>query len=211
MVANCIEFAPPVLHADHALSVYLEDRYLRLKPAATPETARRRASHALTALYAAAIAATATLPSLYTPTPDRAAGPFSAWWLAVFLPSMTASTRIFSVYPPYPWLAPTLPGLLLGRLAGRFRLTVRRQALLCMALGVGFLAVFVPLRLASGFGNINPDLLDPPPHHSLINFFNLVKYPPSLVYLLCTLGTNLATLGLLMLLPPLPTPARLRA
>ncbi|KAJ1547765.1 hypothetical protein HK405_004989, partial [Cladochytrium tenue] len=197
-----------VLHADYALSAHLESRHLRLKPAATPETARRRASRVLTALYAAAIAATAVLPSLYTPTPDHAAGPFSAWWLAFFLPSVTSSSWIFSVYPAFPWLAPTLLGLLIGRLAGQFRLSVQRQALLCMALGVGFLAVFVPLRLAGGFGNINPGLLDPPPHRSIINFFNMVKYPPSLVYLLCTLGTDLAVLALLLLLPPLPTPAQ---
>jgi uncharacterized membrane protein len=57
--------------------------------------------------------------------------------------------------------------------------------------GVGCLAFFPLLRAVGGFGNLRM-----PAGQTLIDFFNVVKYPPSLTFLLLSLGFDLVLLGL---------------
>ena len=65
-----------------------------------------------------------------------------------------------------------------------------------MLLGMALLLAGVALRAADGWGNIRP-----PRDAGWIEFLNNVKYPPSLVYWLLSLGTNLSLLALLTRLP----------
>lgn len=60
-----------------------------------------------------------------------------------------------------------------------------------LAGGFVFLAVFLVLRLNNGVGNIRS--YQP---GSWTEFFNLVKYPPSMIFILFTLGVNLILLGM---------------
>jgi uncharacterized membrane protein len=62
--------------------------------------------------------------------------------------------------------------------------------------GSGALVLFVGLRWWGGLGNIRP-----PVGGDWIGFFNLVKYPPSLTFLLLTLGVNWVLLAVLARLP----------
>jgi hypothetical protein len=55
-----------------------------------------------------------------------------------------------------------------------------------------FLLAFVLLRCLDGFGNIRPRSVG-----TVIDFFNVVKYPPAMTFSLLTLGVNLLVLGLL--------------
>jgi uncharacterized membrane protein len=64
-------------------------------------------------------------------------------------------------------------------------------------LGFTFLLVFIALRLLDGFGNIRPR-----PGDTWIDFFNVVKYPPSLVFALLTMGMNLVLMWLFSLTNP---------
>jgi uncharacterized membrane protein len=59
------------------------------------------------------------------------------------------------------------------------------------ALGVGaaFIVLFVLLRALGGFGNFHP-----PAGSGWIDFLNLTKYPPSLTFILLTIGGNLLAL-----------------
>jgi uncharacterized membrane protein len=83
-----------------------------------------------------------------------------------------------------------LPCTILGIAFGRWILDDRERAYRRIGTaGVVFLALFVVLRAAGGFGNIIPA----PP--GAIGFFNLVKYPPSLTFLLFTLGLNFVVLA----------------
>ncbi len=93
---------------------------------------------------------------------------------------------LWSNYPILAWLEVAVFGLAYGRLLARDpKLTYRRGALL----GTGFLALFVFVRAANGFGNIRPQ-----PGASWIDFLNLVKYPPSIAFILATMGVNLIVL-----------------
>jgi uncharacterized membrane protein len=96
----------------------------------------------------------------------------------------------FSVYYPLlPWLGVALCGAAFGRLLARDPARAYRRAALA---GAALLGLFLALRLAGGFGN-----LQPPAGPSWIAFLNVVKYPPSMVFLALTLGVDLLLLALL--------------
>jgi uncharacterized membrane protein len=92
------------------------------------------------------------------------------------------------VYPALGWL----PCALVGMAFGQSLLRNRKRAFQRLALGgLAFLALFSVLRLAGDFGNLTP------PQPGLIGFFNMVKYPPSLTFLLFTLGVDFLLLAVI--------------
>ena len=91
-------------------------------------------------------------------------------------------------YPLLPWLGLALLGMGFGHwLMENPDRAFRRGC----RLGLALLLAFILLRLANGLGNIRPR-----EGGSWIDFLNIVKYPPSLVFTLLTLGLNLALMGL---------------
>jgi uncharacterized membrane protein len=103
------------------------------------------------------------------------------------------SGDVLVLYPIMPWLGVMGLGMGYGRnlIQGR-NLSYR----LAFWLGIGSLVCFVGLRWWDGFGSIRP-----PANNDWVAFFNLVKYPPSLTFLLLTLGVNLVLLAVLSWLP----------
>jgi uncharacterized membrane protein len=93
----------------------------------------------------------------------------------------------YVLYPPLPWLGVALLGM---AFAGALQSNPGRAYRLALVGGVASLALFVVLRSLGGFGNLRM-----PPGDSLIDFLNLVKYPPSLTFLLLTLGFDLVLLN----------------
>jgi uncharacterized membrane protein len=94
-----------------------------------------------------------------------------------------------SVYPTIPWLAPTLLGVAFGRLLQNDdeddgTRTRTRAFTLIGATGVAFAVLFVILRASGGIGSFQP--VQP----GWIGLLNVTKYPPSLTFLLLTLGVN---------------------
>ena len=116
-------------------------------------------------------------------------------WL---LPGFTGD--ILVLYSLMPWLGVMGLGMGYGRYLceGRGQKAEGRMGAYQLALvsGIGTLVLFVCLRWLGGFGNIRP-----PTDDGWIAFFNLVKYPPSLTFLLLTLGINWVLLALLARLP----------
>jgi uncharacterized membrane protein len=100
-------------------------------------------------------------------------------------------------YPLLPWLGVALCGMAFGRLLARDPALAYRRA---AAIGAALLVLFLALRLAGGFGNLQPAVAP-----GLITFLNVVKYPPSMVFLALTLGVDLLLLGLLALAGRRPT------
>lgn len=125
----------------------------------------------------------------FTPPPSEIAVEFPIWMRVLFIPGNTPPVSV--VYPWVPWLVPAGIGVLLGRavLAGPDR---TRMAL--PKVGLAALAVFVVLRVA-GLGDYHQA------GPGFIGFMNLTKYPPSLDFLLATLGINLMLVPLLAKTP----------
>jgi len=95
----------------------------------------------------------------------------------------------FVLYPPIPWLGVALLGMAFARLL------LQRQDKAYQVAGITglvCLALFPIVRLLGGFGNLRM-----PSGDTLVDFFNVVKYPPSLSFLLLSLGFDLALLYLL--------------
>jgi uncharacterized membrane protein len=122
-------------------------------------------------------------------------GIFSAIRLLI-LPGSVGSA--FVLYPTIPWLGVTLLGMAFARLLLRHQ---ERAYRLAGVVGLASLALFPLVRLLGGFGNLRM-----PAGSTLVDFLNLVKYPPSLSYLLLSLGFDLVLLYLFSrILPVLDT------
>jgi len=89
----------------------------------------------------------------------------------------------FVLYPPIPWLGLVLLGMAFARLLLRDPAKAYRGAFI---VGVASLALFFVVRGLGGFGNLRL-----PEGHSVVDFLNLVKYPPSLSFILLALGVDL--------------------
>ena len=110
---------------------------------------------------------------------------------------------LVSVYPVIPWLAPTLLGVAFGRLLQRpddegdvdgsavdAAASRTRAFNIIGAAGVAFMVLFVILRASGGVGSFQP--VQP----GWIGLLNVTKYPPSLTFLLLTLGVDFILLAL---------------
>lgn len=117
----------------------------------------------------------------------------------LILPGSVGSA--FVLYPTIPWLGVTLLGMAFARLLLRAQDKAYRLAGI---VGLASLALFPLVRALGGFGNLRI-----PTGHTLVDFFNVVKYPPSLSFLLISLGFDLVLLYLFSrILPALDTWAR---
>ena len=101
--------------------------------------------------------------------------------------------RLRTTYPVLPWIGVIALGYGLGPWFAKATQPLVRQRYLLIA-GVGALVSFVLMRAANGYGE--------QPWHAydsgvltVMSFFNITKYPPSLLFLTLTLG-----IGLLLLL-----------
>ena len=101
--------------------------------------------------------------------------------------------RLRTSYPLLPWIGVIGLGYALGPWFAQGADTSRRQRALLVA-GLGGLAGFVGLRLLNGYGE-KPWVAADAVGQTLMSFFNITKYPPSLLFLTLTLS-----LGLLLLL-----------
>ena len=111
-------------------------------------------------------------------------------WQAILL-APGLSQHVIVIYPVLPWLAGAAAGMCFGHW-WKSNPSGPRVLLLGMAL----LLAGVALRAVGGWGNIRP-----PRDVGRIEFLNNVKYPPSLVFWLLSLGTNLSLLALFTRLP----------
>ncbi|MHC6225217.1 DUF1624 domain-containing protein [Pseudomonas sp. X10] len=108
-------------------------------------------------------------------------------WLAV-----SESLRLRTSYPVLPWIGVIALGYALGPWFARTSQAGERQHRLLLA-GVIALLGFVVLRLFNGYGEA-PWSSYPTASQTLMSFFNITKYPPSLLFLTLTLGIGLLLL-----------------
>lgn len=90
-------------------------------------------------------------------------------------------------YPIIPWIAVMSLGYWLGRFYDKDFADSKRQKLFNM-IGIMAIVFFFVLRLSNVYGNLNTWTTYDMGSKTLMSFLNISKYPPSLLYLLITLG-----------------------
>jgi uncharacterized membrane protein len=115
-------------------------------------------------------------------------GPFEGIWrtlngFAFFEPF--AHKRVASLYALVPWTGVMALGFGAGEL---FRLAPKRQRQILSWAGLAMLAAFVAQRISNLYGDPNPWAPQESSTLTLLSVLNTTKHPPSLLYLLMTLG-----------------------
>ena len=112
---------------------------------------------------------------------------------------------VFNAYPLVPWIGVTAVGFVLGRL---YSWNPERRKAFLLRCGLGLTAAFLVLRAVNAYGDPAPWVRGASTMMTLISFLNATKYPPSLLFLLMTLGPALLILRALDgRNPPLLQPA----
>ncbi|MDB4976434.1 MAG: hypothetical protein JWN48_4775 [Myxococcaceae bacterium] len=120
---------------------------------------------------------------------------FGAWaplWNLVHVQGVTWFG--FVVYPVVPWIGVMSLGYSAGAV---YELAPERRRLRLIALGLSSSAAFLVLRSLNAYGDPQPWSVQTALWRSALSFLNVSKYPPSLDYVLMTLGPMLVVLALL--------------
>jgi uncharacterized membrane protein len=97
----------------------------------------------------------------------------------------------FVAYPIVPWVAVMALGYCAGSL---FLAPLEERQRVLLRWGVGLTVAFVIVRAVNVYGDPVPWSVQPSPLMTLVSFLRVTKYPPSLDFLLMTLGPALLVL-----------------
>ena len=93
-------------------------------------------------------------------------------------------------YPVLPWIGVMVLGYCFGRFYSKdFEVATRKKWLL--RLGLGAIVLFLILRGTNVYGDLVPWTTQKNITYTILSFLNVTKYPPSLSFLLITLGPAL--------------------
>jgi uncharacterized membrane protein len=120
-------------------------------------------------------------------------GALAPLWSALHVPGFVIPGVLFIGYPLVPWFAVMALGYVL---AGAFTWEDVSRRRLFLILGVAAVALFIVLRAMNGYGNSFLWSEQRTPALTVASFLNVRKYPPSLMFLLMTLGPVLVALAL---------------
>jgi uncharacterized membrane protein len=115
-------------------------------------------------------------------------GSLAPLWSILHAPNVVLNDSrhlVFAAYPLIPWIGVTAAGYGLGQV---FRWDGDRRRRFLLWAGTGLIIAFVVLRALNGYGDPRPWTTQKSPGFTVLSFLNTTKYPPSLVYLLMTLG-----------------------
>jgi uncharacterized membrane protein len=115
-------------------------------------------------------------------------------WSILHSPNVILATPghiVFLAYPLIPWIGVTAAGYGLGQIYAWE--PPRRQAFL-LRLGLGLTIAFVVLRAINIYGDPSRWAAHRTSAYTVLSFLNTTKYPPSLLFLLMTLGPALLLL-----------------
>jgi uncharacterized membrane protein len=126
--------------------------------------------------------------------PPEAFGTFAPLWHALHVPGPLGIMPVYVTYPVLSWIGVMALGYaaapaVFSRQANAPRRLAWAGALLVIA--------FVALRTLNGYGDPSPRLEQGSPALLAMSFVNVTKYPPSLLFVLMTLGPALIVLSLL--------------
>lgn len=108
---------------------------------------------------------------------------------------LTESSNIINAYPLIPWIFVMPLGYYLGKLYKPGFEAVKRHRILIRT-GISAIVLFFVLRFANIYGDLEPWTSYEDFTKTVLSYFNVTKYPPSLLFLLITLGPTLIVLSL---------------
>jgi len=118
-------------------------------------------------------------------------------WLILHQPGFFSilqdNTKLFVAYPLIPWIGVMAAGYWLG-IVYTWDSTRRRRWLL--KIGTALTIIFVVLRATNLYGDSQAWRSQTSTMFTMLSFLNTTKYPPSLLFLLMTLGPALVVLAL---------------
>jgi uncharacterized membrane protein len=126
-----------------------------------------------------------------------ALGAFGPFWTMLHAQGVVVATPrflVFAAYPIVPWIGVTAAGYGLGVV---FDWSAERRRRFLLRLGVGLALGFVALRAINVYGDPVRWTAQASATRTLLSFLNTTKYPPSLLFLLMTLGPASLLLWLL--------------
>ena len=100
---------------------------------------------------------------------------------------------VIAAYPLIPWIGVMAAGFCFARV---YRLPDERRRKVLLTTGLAITAAFVLIRFANVYGDLRPWAAQPRSGYTLLAFLRTNKYPPSLLFLMMTLGPAIAFLGL---------------
>jgi uncharacterized membrane protein len=133
--------------------------------------------------------------SLDAVTPEQF-GRLGWLWKVLHAPDviLIGSTVIHTNYTLVPWIFVMAAGYCFGTVMD---LDSERRRQLLLRLGCALIAAFIILRWTNLYGDSSHWATQPSAPMTIVSFLNCTKYPPSLLYLLMTLGPGILILGLL--------------
>ena len=126
----------------------------------------------------------------------QAFGSFAWLWSVLHVESaipLGADHALYIAYPLVPWIGVMAAGYALGAL---MKLEQQQRRTRLLWLGIGLCVAFVALRAANIYGDMRPWTAQTTSLFNILSFLNCTKYPPSLLYLLMTLGPAIVALWL---------------
>ncbi|MFL6234009.1 MAG: DUF1624 domain-containing protein [Thermoanaerobaculia bacterium] len=124
----------------------------------------------------------------------RSASPF---WSILHAPGFVLNTPehvVFAAYPLIPWIGVTAVGYGLGQI---YDWSADRRRAFLLRLGAALSLGFLVLRGLNVYGDLSRWTGQKTAAFTVLSFLNTTKYPPSLLFLLMTLGPALIFLALI--------------
>jgi uncharacterized membrane protein len=124
----------------------------------------------------------------FDPVQAAALGAFGPLWTVLHSPGVlfTNGTRmVFVAYPLVPWIGVTAIGYGLGEI---YQWDAARRRSFLLRVGIALTAAFLVLRAINVYGDPNRWAVQKSALFTVLSFMNTTKYPPSLLFLLMTLG-----------------------
>jgi len=124
----------------------------------------------------------------------QAFGALAPLWTMLHAPGFLVpppGRTVFAAYVLVPWVGVTAIGYALGSV---YTWDERRRRTFLLNAGVACVALFIALRLMNVYGDPVPWTVQRSAAFTFLSFIDTTKYPPSLLFLLMTLGPGLLLL-----------------
>ncbi len=102
------------------------------------------------------------------------------------------ASNVFFLYPLLPWIGVMAAGFAFGTI---YSWDAERRRKWLLALGGAATILFIVLRLINIYGDPAPWTVQDSPGFTILSLLNTTKYPPSLLFLLMTLGPSMLVLA----------------